>query len=95
MESSIGHSFIHFWETKTLLFVKIECGSATYTDCSLEEFRKIVLDAVASSSSYEPSGECSDGNIRLIINSGGSTTGRESSDGSTIRVDSGIESRFL
>ena len=71
----------------------MEYGSATHTDCSLEEFRKIVLDAVALSSSSERSGECSDGNIRLTISSGGSTTGRESIDGSTTRVDSGNESR--
>ena len=71
----------------------MEYGSATHTDCSLTEFRKIVLDAVAMSSSSERSDECSDGNVRLTISSGGSTTGRESSDGSTTRVDSVNESR--
>ena len=48
---------------------------------------------IALSSSPERSVECSDGNIRLTISSGENTTGQESSDGSTTRVDSGNESR--
>ena len=66
-------------------------------DCSLEEFRKSVLAAVAFSSGSECSGTCIDGNTRLIDSTGssdgseGSTTRLDSSDGSTTRIESDNE----
>ena len=70
-------------------------------DCSLDEFMKTVLDAVALSCSSEYSGDCGEsGECRdmrdredtytgsLTVNSEGSTTRLESNDGSTTRIGS-------
>ena len=75
----------------------MECGPSprSLKDCSLEEFRKSVLAAVAFSLGSECSGTCMDGNARVIESTGsseGSTTRLDSSDVST-RIESNNESR--
>ena len=74
----------------------MECGQSprSLKDCSLEEFRKSVLAAVAFSSGSECSGECSNGNSQIrdaTFSSDGSTTRLDSNDGSTTRIESGNE----
>ena len=66
----------------------MECGPSKSKYCSVGDFLKTVLDAVALSSSSNCSGESNNESTRSMTESSDGSTTRIDTDGSTTRIDS-------